>query len=75
MSVCDITRGLEPPLTRPTRLRGQGGDIIINDQQQYEWRWVVEAMLQANQVVSVPQQFADQVTVEIISVDASYPPS
>lgn len=48
---------------------------FINDQQQYEWRWVVEAMLQANQVVSVPQQFADQVTVEIISVDASYPPS
>ena len=47
---------------------------FVNDSQQYEWRWVVEAMLQANQVVSVPQQFADSVEVDIISVDAEYAP-
>jgi len=47
---------------------------FINDQQQYEWRWIVEAMLQANQVVTVPQQFADAVTVNVINVQAAYGP-
>jgi hypothetical protein len=47
---------------------------FINDQQQFEYRWVVEAHLQANEIVSVPQQYADSVEVEVISVDATYPP-
>lgn len=47
---------------------------FINEAQQYEWRWVVEAMLQADQVVSVPQQFADSVNVELVSVDAEFAP-
>lgn len=47
---------------------------FINESQQYEWRWVVEAMLQVNSVVSVPQQFADSVAVTTVSVDAAYPP-
>lgn len=48
---------------------------FINEGQQYEDRWVVEAMLQANPVVEVPQQFADSVTGEAISVEAAYPAS
>lgn len=44
-----------------------------NGEQQYEDRWVVEANLQANQTVVVPQQFADQVTVDVVSVEATYP--
>lgn len=47
---------------------------FINESQQVEWRWVVEAHLQANIVVSVPMQFAGAVAVETISVDAAYPP-
>lgn len=47
---------------------------FINENQQYEWRWVVEALLQANVVLQVPQQFADSVTIGIINVDATYPP-
>lgn len=47
---------------------------FINDQQGVEWRWVVDALLQANVVVSVPMQFADSATVEVISVDATYSP-
>ena len=47
---------------------------FLNDQQQYESRWVVEAMLQANAVVIVPQQFADSASVEVIDVDAEYAP-
>lgn len=47
---------------------------FTQDQQQYEERWVVEALLQANVIVSVPQQFADAVSVQLIDVDAVYPP-
>lgn len=47
---------------------------FFNDQQQAENRWVVEAMLQSNVVVSVPQQFADSVDLDLVSVDATYAP-
>lgn len=47
---------------------------FINESQQFEWRWVVEALLQANVVVGIPQQYADSVDVDVISVDATYPP-
>lgn len=47
---------------------------FINESQQYEWRWVLEAALQINVTVPVPQQYADGVTIEVISVDATYPP-
>lgn len=47
---------------------------FINDQNQYENRWVIDTFLQANQQVSLPQQYADQLKVGIINVDASYPP-
>ena len=47
---------------------------FINEAQQIEWRWILEAQLQANQVVSQPQQYADVVTVNTIEVDATYPP-
>lgn len=45
-----------------------------NAEQQYEDRWVVEASLQVNEVVTVPQQYADALDVVLISVDATYPP-
>lgn len=46
---------------------------FFNDQQQVEWRWVVEALLQANIVVTVPQQFADSVALDLESVFADFP--
>jgi len=45
-----------------------------NDQQQWEDRFVVEAMLQSNPVVSVGQQYADEVEVDVVSVDATFAP-
>lgn len=48
---------------------------FVNESQQVENRWVVEAHLQVNASVSLPQQFADAVDVDIINVDATYPPS
>lgn len=47
---------------------------FLNDQQQIEYRWVVEAVLQANQTIVVPQQFFDAAVIGVISVDATYPP-
>lgn len=47
---------------------------FLNENQQSEWRWVLEAVLQINPVAVVPQQFADAVTVSLVDVDAAYPP-
>lgn len=46
---------------------------FFNDQQQVEWRWVVEALLQANISVSVPQQFADAVVLTLDSAIELFP--
>jgi hypothetical protein len=46
---------------------------FLNGEQQVEDRWAVDVVLQCNPVVSVPQQFADQLDVNIVSVDAAYP--
>lgn len=47
---------------------------FINAESQYETRWVVEAHMQANQAVLLPLQFADQVAVTPVSVDATFHP-
>lgn len=47
---------------------------FTNDQNQVENRWIVEVALQVDATVRVPQQYADQVVVGLISVDAVYPP-
>ena len=39
---------------------------FINESQQYEWRWVVEARMQMNQVVSIAVPAADSVQVPTV---------
>jgi hypothetical protein len=47
---------------------------FTNEQQQVENRWVVDAVMQANQAIAgIPQQFADQLDVSVIDVQATYP--
>lgn len=58
----------------PLHADGPRQSPFINDQQQFEWRWTLDACLQVNDVVSVPQQYADAVDVGLVSVDATYPP-
>ena len=41
---------------------------FINDQQQYEWRWVVDAKLQVDQTVTIPQTYDDAVTMTLYFV-------
>lgn len=47
---------------------------FITGEKQYEARWIVDVVLQINPTITTPQQFADTVTVGLISVDAVYPP-
>lgn len=47
-----------------------------NEQQQWEYKWVIECLLQVNQTVrGAPQQFADSYDLEVIEVEAAYPPT
>jgi hypothetical protein len=46
---------------------------FVNDQDQFEDRYVIRALFQANQTVTVPQQYADSVVVGLIEADL-YPP-
>lgn len=46
---------------------------FISAEQQYENRWVVEAILQVNETVSVPQMFAGALAATLIEVEAAYP--
>ena len=46
---------------------------FLNDQQQIEWRWGLDARLQVNDIAQIGQQFADAVRIRRIMVDAPYP--
>lgn len=47
---------------------------FIDEEQQSEWRWLLECHFQVNQITAMPQQYMDTVTVAPVSVDAVYPP-
>lgn len=45
-----------------------------NAEQQTEYRWVIEAVMQISPIVSSPQRFADELDITTIEVDTTYPP-
>ncbi|SKC78312.1 hypothetical protein SAMN05445504_2374 [Burkholderia sp. CF099] len=47
---------------------------FINGENQYEDRWIITAVIQYNPVTQTPQDFADELDINIVSVDAAYPP-
>lgn len=47
---------------------------LVNGEENYEQRWMLTAVLQFNPVTTVAQEFADVLAVDIVSVDATYPP-
>lgn len=47
---------------------------FITGESQYMERWSFDAVLQFNPSISLPQQFADQLHVDVVSVDEQYPP-
>lgn len=42
---------------------------LVNGEEQYEARWMINAVVQINPAVSTPAQFADTVTVDMIKAD------
>jgi hypothetical protein len=48
---------------------------LITAEAQYESRWIVDAHLQYNPVVTASMQFADDLAATLINVDERYPPS
>lgn len=47
---------------------------IVDSEQQYEPRWIVELVLQFNPVVTLPQDYAIALSVIPAEVDAVFPP-
>lgn len=48
---------------------------FTDESRQVQQRWSIDCYLQCNPVVTVSQEFADQLAVGVISVDVQYPPS
>lgn len=72
----DFFRALTAPMNRITPLYADDPQMrpFVNAETNFEWRLVLEARMQVNQTIAVPQEFYDAVTVQLIDVDASYPP-
>jgi hypothetical protein len=66
---------LQPDIRRHTPLHADDPRQVpfISAEQQFENRWIVEALVQANQTVVVPLQFASAVTLTLQDVDALFP--
>ena len=47
---------------------------FFNGENQVEFRWVVDAVIQINATVTVSQDFAASLDVTLVNVDADYPP-
>ena len=43
-----------------------------NENAQVENRWVIDAVMQSNQIIRAPKQFADELDIAITDVDAEY---
>lgn len=48
---------------------------LVTGEQQYVERWTFEACFQYNPVLTVPQDSANALDVDLIDVDAAYPPA
>jgi len=47
--------------------------VFNNAEQQNEKRWSIDFSFQVNPIITIPQQFADSLEVEIVEVDTTYP--
>jgi hypothetical protein len=71
----DFFAALAPPLNGIIPLYADDPKQVpfTNAEQQWEWRWIVEAQLEVNQAVSVLQSYADSITIDVVDVSATYP--
>lgn len=61
---CTFFTRLEPAL-QPLYADNARQAPFLNGEAQIEYRWTVDAVMQANPVVTVPQQFADEVAITL----------
>lgn len=47
---------------------------LVDGEDEYEQRWMISAILQFNPVVTVSQEYADNLNLDVVSVDATFPP-
>lgn len=71
----DFFAGLAAPLNGVVPLYADDPHQVpfINAENQYEWRWILEAKVEVDQSIRVPQQFADAVDLTLVDVPAVYP--
>lgn len=65
---------LVPPTCQPLHADEAHLGPLTDSEDQYEQRWIVEAILQYNPVVTAPLQFANTAEITVINVDEAYPP-
>jgi hypothetical protein len=46
---------------------------LTNEESQYEERWCLDAHLQYNPVVTAPQQYTDELDLELVDINVRYP--
>jgi len=62
-----------PTDIKPLYMSDGAQSPLITGEQQYETRWTLTASMQYNPTVSVPQQFANALAVNIVNVERAYP--
>lgn len=72
----DFFAGLAPPLNGVVPLYADDPKQVpfINDSNQYEWRFSLDACLQVYQSIAVPRLYADSADVTVKDVNALFPP-
>lgn len=63
------------PACQPLHADDATQSPLITGEQQYLNRYTLEAYIQWNPVVTLPQQFADTLSALLVNVDERYPPS
>lgn len=63
-------RAIDPPIFQPLYASDGHQAPFVNAEKQYENRWVMSLVMQANVAVSTAMDFADSIGVEIIEADA-----
>lgn len=68
---CNILAPVAAPLYSSDPIQAP----LVNGEENYEQRFTFTALLQFNPVITVPQQSATALAVELVSVDAEFPPT
>lgn len=71
---CEAFAALTPAPLVPLFAGTPAQFMFVNDSNQYEPRWMFEFHAQFNPVVETPLDFANTLAVELVDVDARFPP-